>query len=65
MDRHYAIFSASVFALVAVVQIVRAASGWPVQIGSYAIPPGASWIIAIIAIALAIWGYRSSGARRG
>ena len=61
MQRNYAIVSASVFALVAVIQIVRAASAWPVQIGPYAVPVAVSWVLAAVAIALAVWGYRSGG----
>jgi hypothetical protein len=63
MQRNYAVVSASVFALVALIQIVRAASAWPVQIGPYAIPVAASWVIAAVALGLAVWGYRSGGAR--
>ena len=63
MQRNYAVVSASVFALVAVIQIVRAASGWPVQIGPYAIPVAASWVLALVAVALAVWGFRTAGAR--
>ena len=63
MQRNYAVVSASVFALVALIQIVRAASEWPVQIGPYAIPVAASWVLAAVAIALSVWGYRSGGSR--
>lgn len=56
--RNYVMVSSVVFALVALVQLVRALAGFPVQIGPYAVPVIASWLIAIAAGALAFWGMR-------
>jgi hypothetical protein len=63
MNRSYSLVSAIVFALVALIQIVRAASGWVLQVGNYSVPTGASWILAIVAIALSVWGFRDSSQR--
>jgi hypothetical protein len=46
-----------VFAVVAILQLVRAVRGWQVVVGSTDIPVGASWIAAIAALFLAVLGY--------
>lgn len=56
--RGYLTVSIAVFALVALVQLVRALAGLAVQIGPYAVPVAASWMLAIAAGALAVWGMR-------
>lgn len=56
--RGYLMVSIAVFALIALVQVVRALAGFPVQIGSFLIPVVASWLLAIVAGALAFWGIR-------
>ena len=57
--RNYTRISALVFTIVALLQAWRAASGWPVQIGDFAVPVSFSWIACVVAGALAAWGWRS------
>jgi len=49
----YSHLAGVVFALVAILQLVRALAGWPVQVGNTAIPVGASWVAFVIAAGLA------------
>jgi len=55
--------SATVFALVALLQALRAARGWPLEIAGMSIPVSASIVAAVVAGALAAWGW--STVRRG
>lgn len=57
--RAYATTSALVFALVALVQGVRAITGMPVRIGSVDLPVAASLLVALVCAALAVWGWRT------
>lgn len=57
--RGYMTVSAVVFTLVAVFQLWRAMSAWPVEINHYAVPLAASWGTALGAGLLAAWGWRS------
>ena len=56
--RSYLMVSIAVFALVALVQLVRALAGFEVQIGPYSVPVAASWALALAVGALAFWGMR-------
>jgi hypothetical protein len=49
------------FAALALVQGTRAALGWSVVINGYALPVAASAVIALLAAALAWWGWRTRG----
>ena len=51
---NYAILSACIFALVAVLQLVRALKGWPVKIASTSIPIWVSWFACVVA-AILVW----------
>jgi len=55
--RNYSALAATVFALVAIAQFVRAFGGWPVVVGSVDIPVGASWVAFLGASLLAVLGY--------
>ena len=55
--RWYSGLAATVFAIVAILQFVRAWNGWPVVIGSTDIPVGASWVAFLGALLLAALGY--------
>lgn len=57
--RSYRTVSGLVFGLIAVLQLIRAVTQTPVQIGATAIPVGASWVAAIVAGALAVWAFRT------
>lgn len=62
MDRSaYSLVSASLFALFAVGHIVRAAQSLSFQVGATSIPVWVSWVIAVIAAGLSVWGFRSRG----
>jgi len=50
------------FTVMAVVQLTRAALGWPVQIAGTDIPPWISLIAAFITGAFAAWSFRVSKA---
>lgn len=57
--RNYTRISALVFAIIAVLQGWRAASGFPIAIDGWMLPAAASWAACIAAGALAIWGWRT------
>jgi len=56
----YALLAAVIFALVAVLQLIRAVMGLPVTIGQTSIPTWASWLACGVAIVLAWLGYAAS-----
>jgi hypothetical protein len=58
----YARLAALIFALIAVVQLIRSVSGWPVTIGTTAVPIWASWVACIVAAILAWLGFSASRA---
>jgi len=53
--------AAAIFTLVALVQLTRAALGWPVSINGYDIPVWASWLAFVIASGLSFLGFRTAG----
>jgi hypothetical protein len=57
---HYSLLAALIFALVAVLQIVRAVAGLRVTIGRTSIPISASWVACGVAIILAWLGFTAS-----
>jgi hypothetical protein len=61
MKSSYQLLSGVIFALVALLQAVRAIAGWAVQIGPFNVPVWFSWLAAIVAGSLAIWAFRSRG----
>ena len=58
-SRGYTTVSAIVFTLVALVQVWRAATGFPVETNHHLLPATASWGIAALAGVLAVWGWRT------
>ena len=56
--RFYCRISALIFTVLAVAQLVRAATGLPVSIGSFQVPLAVSWFAALVAGVLAVWGWR-------
>jgi hypothetical protein len=58
--RQYAIVTALIFTVVAVLQLARAFYGWPVTIASIDVPVAASWVAAAIAGILAIAGFMTA-----
>ena len=59
MTNKYVVTSGAVFALVAILQALRAVEQIPVTVGSFAVPVAASWAAALVAAALALWAFRS------
>ena len=64
MANYYAAVTALIFAIVAVIHIVRLTNGWPVQVGSRSIPMSVSWVGLVISAVLAIWGLNEFFAAR-
>ena len=56
----YARLAAVVFAIVAILQLLRAFAGWPVTVGTAVVPVWLSWIAFIVAGALAWLGLGAS-----
>ena len=60
MHKQYVLVSTLVFAIVAIVQLLRVLNQWDVQIGPYAVPLAFSWVAMVVAAALSVWGFRSA-----
>jgi hypothetical protein len=52
----YLVFSAVIFALVALAHLIRFLEGWNAQVGTWTIPADASLVCVIAASLLAVWG---------
>ena len=63
MANKYVVTSGAVFALVAILQALRAVEQIPVTVGSFAVPVAASWAATLVAAALALWAFRSRSRR--
>ena len=57
----YCAVSGAVFGMIALVQGIRAVMQVPVQIGTTTIPVWVSWVAVVVAGALCVWAFRSSG----
>jgi len=60
MSSKYSVVSGSIFGFVAGLQAVRALSEWPLLVGSFEIPVWCSWVAALGAAAMSVWGFRSN-----
>jgi hypothetical protein len=56
----YSLLATLIFALVAVLQFIRAFTGLPITIGRASIPIWASWVAGVVAIILVWLGYTAS-----
>jgi hypothetical protein len=56
MSNSYAAVTVLIFAIVAIMHVVRIVKGWPVAIGHHKIPMSASWAGLVVAALLALWG---------
>jgi hypothetical protein len=54
--KSYSRLAAVIFAIIAVLQLVRAVSGWEVAVNGSAVPLWASWLAAVVAGLLAVVG---------
>jgi hypothetical protein len=61
MSNSYAIVSALIFALVAIMHVVRLINQWPVVIGPYNVSMNVSWVALVVAALIAIWGFMQLG----
>jgi uncharacterized membrane protein YecN with MAPEG domain len=57
MSNAYAAVSALIFAIVAVMHLVRIINRWSVVIGPYNISMNVSWVALVVSALLAIWGF--------
>jgi hypothetical protein len=57
MSNSYAIVSALIFALVAIMHVVRLVNRWPVQIGPHNVSMNVSWAALVVSALLATWGF--------
>jgi hypothetical protein len=56
----YARLAAAIFALIALLQLIRAIQGWPVTLGETTMPLWPSWVAFIVAAALAWMGFAAA-----
>jgi hypothetical protein len=56
----YARLAAVIFSIVCILQLVRAAAGWPIAIGMMEVPVWVSWIACVVAGVLAWLGLSAS-----
>jgi hypothetical protein len=59
-ERNYLIISAIIFAVVALLHLVRLLAHWSVQVGAVTFPLWGSWLGLIIGAGLSIWAFRLS-----
>jgi len=59
--RSFSHLAAAIFALIAVVQLIRALAGWPATIAGIPVPLWPSWIACVVAAGLAWLGFTSRG----
>ncbi len=52
----FCIVAGVIFAIVALLHLLRVYMGWPVVIGDWSAPMWVSWIALVVAGVLAIWG---------
>jgi hypothetical protein len=63
-QQSYNTITALIFALVAIVHIVRLQQGWTISINDNVLPMWASWAGLVISGLLALWGLRMSANKR-
>jgi len=57
MSNSYAAVSALIFAVVAIMHVVRLVNRWTVVIGPYNVSMNVSWVGLVVAALIAIWGF--------
>jgi hypothetical protein len=58
--RTFCTLAAAIFALIALLQLIRIAMGWPVTFNGVDVPFWASWIAVAVAGALSFVGFRAA-----
>ena len=56
----YARLAAAIFAIIAVLQFVRAIAGWPATVGGVEMPVWPSWVAFVVTAVLAWFGFSAS-----
>jgi hypothetical protein len=60
-SKNYALLAASIFAVIAALQLIRAVGGWPISVGSaFSVPVWASWIACVFMAGLAWLGFTAT-----
>ena len=59
--QHYSRLAAAIFAIIALLQLLRAISGFEIVVGGEIMPVWPSWIAALIAGFLAYLGFTAGG----
>jgi len=59
MRKKYVVVSGVLFAVIAVIQAVRALNQWPVQVADFDVPVWVSWVAMAVAGSLGMWALRS------
>lgn len=57
-ERNYLLTSAILFALLAVLHLVRIIAHWSIQIGTATFPLWGSWLALLVGIVLSLWAFR-------
>ena len=57
-EKNYIIISATIFAIVALLHLVRLVTHWSFQFSAVSVPLWGSWLALIIGTALSIWAFR-------
>jgi uncharacterized membrane protein YecN with MAPEG domain len=57
MSNAYAAVSALIFAIVAVMHLIRLVNRWTVAIGPYNVSMNVSWVALVVSALIAIWGF--------
>ncbi len=57
-QRKFCIVAAAIFAIVALVHLLRILMNWPIVIGTWSVPMWLSWIGLIVAGGLSVFGFR-------
>lgn len=56
----YARLAATIFFIIALLQLARAVAGWPAMVGGIELPIWPSWVAFVVAGGLAWLGFRAS-----
>jgi hypothetical protein len=59
-EKAFSLVAGVIFALVALLHLVRIFLGWPVDIGEWSVPMWVSWVALVVAGGLALLGLRLS-----
>ncbi len=58
--KNYSLLAAAIFAVIAVVHLIRAITGWPILIDAWSVPIWGSWVACVVTSGLAWVGFAAS-----